>query len=154
MKQNIKWMATLTIVFAALFAMSHVQAQEPTPAGDAAVVPAQPAPVVEAGCHDCCAPKYCIEYRKHHVRRRVCCDCCGCCVEPYTTMLQVTDPCTCCPIEVPVCVPGCCTDAPCVSCRRGLFGRTITEYTWCCGYRVRIVLSTRRSTLTVHTYGS
>ena len=44
--------------------------------------------------------------------------------------------------------------APCVSCRRGLFGRTITEYTWCCGYKVRIVLSTRRNTLTVHTYGS
>jgi hypothetical protein len=67
-------------------------------------------------------------------------------------MLTAKDPCTCCEIEVPVCVPGCCKEPSCVTCRRGLFGRSITEYTWCCGYRVKIVV-TRRGAVIVHTYG-
>lgn len=153
MKRYTKRIAALTIVFAAVVMVYQVQAQEPTPAGegDAAVVVAEPAQVVESGCCDVCAHKYCISYRKLHVRRKVCC---GCCVEPYTTMLTVNDPCSCCPIEVPVCVPGCCTDAPSVSCRRGLFGRMIYTYTWCCGYTAKITLSTRRGTILVTTYGS
>ncbi len=54
-------------------------------------------------CANCCPSKYRFVYRQHHVRRQVCCDSCSPNVE---MVLQVTDPCTCCPIDVPVCVPG------------------------------------------------
>ncbi len=167
MKKNIKWIAVTTVAAVAMVAVGSLQAQEsaPTPAPsrapsvvvgqpaqavEAQVVEAQAVPVAEIASAACCAPKYCISYRKHHAFRRVCCDSC---VQPYTAMLSITDPCTRCPVEVPVCVPGCCTDAPKVSCRRGLFGRTITEFMWCCGFRAKIVL-TRRNDITVHTYGS
>ena len=115
-----------------------------------AVEAAETAQVVASACADCCGTQYSVVYRQHHPRRKVCC---GCCVEPYTTMLQIKNPCSCSPVEVPVCVPGCCTEPPSVSCRAGLFGRSITEFTWCCGYRVRIVL-TRDNTIIVHSYGA
>ncbi len=169
MKNNTKWVAALAVVALATATLNGLYAQEPAPAGTQSVIvdtPAQPvetqqvepqpvvvqsASIAELAATTSCAPKYCIKYHKHRRLRRVCCDDC---LQPYTAMLNVTDPCTCIPVEVPVCVPGCCTDAPKMSCRRGLFGRTVTEFTWCCGYRVKIVLSSRRNEITVHTYGS
>ncbi len=154
MRWNTRLIAALALLVAAFVTVGGAEArlfraqeQAPAPAAEAHAVPV---PVVTTGCTDCCAPKYCIVYRKHHARRSVCC---GCCNGPMQMMLQIQDPCTCCPIEIPVCVPGCCTDAPCVTSSRGLFGRTITEYSWCCGFRVRIVL-TRSNTVIVHTYGA
>lgn len=95
---------------------------------------------------DCYKP--CISY-KHH---RGCKVCCGC-ESPIKTVLVVNDPCCCdCPVEVPVCIPSCCTDKPCVSSRCGLFGRGIVDYSWDCGYRVRVVFT--RHGVVVHTYGS
>ena len=73
--------------------------------------------------------------------------------KPYTALLEIRGPCSCHSVQVPVCVPGCCTEPPSVVCRRGLFGRSVTEFTWCCGYRVRIVL-TRGNKIVVHTYGA
>ncbi len=142
-----KWIAAIFVV-ALLSVAGIVQAQEPTPAdgADTAVV-VEPA-VVDASCNTC-GPQYCITYHKHCLLRRVCCDCC---VPPYQTVLKAKVPCSCCEVDIPVCVPGCCTDAPCVTCRPGLFGRVVTEYTWCCGFKVRIV-ATRRGTIAVHTYG-
>ena len=101
-------------------------------------------------CGACREPEYCLVYREHHVRRNVCCDPC---LPAVKTQVQIQDPCTCRLVEVPVCVPGCCTDAPCITTRDGLFGRSITEFTWCCGFRVRVVI-TRSDTIIVHTYGS
>ncbi|HET6880988.1 MAG TPA: hypothetical protein VFI31_12580 [Pirellulales bacterium] len=58
------------------------------------------------------------------------------CAPPIETVLTATHPCTGCPVAIPVCVPACCTGAPCVTCRRGLFGVGVAEFDWACGYRV------------------
>jgi hypothetical protein len=68
-------------------------------------------------------------------------------------VLQVVDPCCCCYVEVPVCLPACCEAVPTVCSRHGLFGRRIVDYSWCCGYRIKIVFR-RCGDLTVHCYGS
>jgi hypothetical protein len=158
MSKYTKSAAALAVIATCLVIANNVHAKlpvaqqaEPTPAAQAAPE-SEPVPEAasDSACVACCAPQYCITYRQHHVRRRVCCDCC---TEPVKTILHIQDPCTCCAIEVPVCVPGCCTDAPCVSTRQGIFGRTITEYSWCCGFRVKIVM-TRRGDIVVHTYGA
>jgi hypothetical protein len=39
-----------------------------------------------------------------------------------------------CYYEIPLCVPSCCTGAPSVVHRRGLFGRGVVEYCWPCGF--------------------
>ena len=54
-------------------------------------------------------------------------------------ILQVKDPCTCCIVEVPVCIPVCCTGNPSVCCHRGFLGRQIVTYSWCCGVSVDII---------------
>ena len=90
----------------------------------------------------------CIRYVQHHPHRKTCCDC----GPSYQTVLTVIDPKTCCPIDVPVCLPSCCTGQPVCSGRNGLLGRGITNYSWCCGYRVRIVVG-HHGDVTVHYYG-
>jgi hypothetical protein len=103
------------------------------------VVPAEPAPPVEAPLQELesgvsyCKPA-CITYRYRGRCRKTCCDC-GPDIE---TVLTVPDcrKCGCGCFAVPVCIPGCCTDAPCVTCRHGIFGRGVAVYTWCCGYKI------------------
>lgn len=91
-----------------------------------------------------CCPQRCITY-KHHGRSK-------CCLPPIETILAVKDPCVCdCFIEVPLCIPGCCTTPPEMRCKTGLFGRQIVEYKWCCGYRVKIIFD-RHGDLIVHTF--
>ena len=113
-----------------------------------ACAPAQPACAPCAAC--CYEPR--IRYVAHRLCRRVCC-CCA--PEPRQTILQVQDPGSCCCrlVDVPICLPGCCDDAPCVRSRGGLFCRGVVTYTWCCGYTVRVVFH-HRGDITVHTYGS
>lgn len=93
-------------------------------------------------------PKYCISYRNHPL------------LGPRTgscgTMkiaLAVPDP-ACCKyvVEVPVCIPCCCTDVPKVHSRCGVLGRRIVVYDWCCGYKVRVVFN-RCNDVVVHSYG-
>jgi hypothetical protein len=109
----------------------------------AAVATTQPgAPVALAPCKD-----RCIDYRSHRFLR--------CKFDPCTAkqiILQVNDPCCCCYVEVPVCVPCCCEGAPEVCARSGICGRHIVEYTWCCGYEVKVVFD-KCGDVTVHTYG-
>ena len=62
---------------------------------------------------------------------------CGC-ERPIQTVLAVQNPCSCCPVTVPVCIPGCCVGEPKVCTDRGLFGRHIVWYEWCCGFSVKI----------------
>lgn len=90
----------------------------------------------------------CVRYVQHCPLRRSCCGC----GSSYQTTLTVIDPRTCCPIAVPVCLPSCCTGQPSGGGRNGLFGRGITNYSWCCGYTVRIVVS-HHGDVTVHYYG-
>ena len=138
------------LVLAGLVGLAQANQTEP-----AQEQPADATPVVVADCDcgqcaTCCPSKYRFVYRQHQVRRQVCCDPC---VPNVEMVLQVTDPCTCCPIDVPVCVPGCCTEPPCVTNRGGVLGRSITEFTWSNGFRVRGV-HTARDVLVVHTYGA
>jgi len=76
--------------------------------------------------------------------------CCCCPPAPIQTVLCVQVPCSCCPPqEVCVCIPGCCTEAPTVCWKKGLFGRQIATYTWpCCGHEVKVI-ATRRGDLKV-----
>ncbi len=97
----------------------------------------------------CCDQRK-ITYRKHRLLKRVCCDPC---LPSVNMVLQVMDPCTGCPVDVPVCVPGCCASLPAICPRKGLFGCPITDFNWCCGYRIRIVMK-RNGDLIVHSYGS
>jgi hypothetical protein len=90
----------------------------------------------------------CIQYR-HHGRPL---DCCGC-GPSIQTVLCVKDPATCCTVLVPVCLPRCCTDVPCVSSRVGLFRRGIVDHDWNCGLRVRVVFS-RHGDVVVHYFGA
>ena len=87
-------------------------------------------------CEKPACPAPCITYR-YRGRRNVCCGC----PTPLNTVLQVKNPCTCCVVDVPVCLPGCCNSAPTVCCHRGLFGREIVDYDYCCGFRVRVALT-------------
>ena len=78
----------------------------------------------------------CIEYQ-HRGRPICCCDC-----TPVQTTLQVTDPCTCCTIGIPVCLPGCCNGCPNVCSRCPiLFNREVVKYEYCCGVTVVIKVS-------------
>lgn len=90
----------------------------------------------------------CVRYVQHCPHRKTCCDC----GSSYQTVLTVIDPNTCCPVDVPVCLPSCCTGQPLCSARHGLLGRGITSYSWCCGYTVRIVIGIHGD-VTVHYYG-
>jgi hypothetical protein len=79
-----------------------------------------------------CYPTPCITYR--HLGPRLCCGC-----DPAVpTVLNVVDPCTCCPVAISVCLPGCCTGTPTVCSRPGLFAASVVTYDWCCGYSVTI----------------
>lgn len=78
----------------------------------------------------CCDP--CIDYRDR--------SCIPACERTVKTALCVHDPCACCDIQVPVCLPCCCTGEPTVCCRNGLFGRYIVRYDWCCGCSVQVTI--------------
>jgi hypothetical protein len=65
----------------------------------------------------------------------------GLCVSPIHMALLVPNPLGCqCAVEIPVCVPACCSDAPQVEARRGLLGRTRLRYRWCCGFEIEVVI--------------
>lgn len=114
----------------------------------AAAAPTSPAPAVAvaASCAPakCCPPSIC--YRNHK----------GCgCFDPCKRMdmvLQVKDPCTCCLVNVPVCIPACCTGAPSVCCHKGFLHRNVVEYSWPCGFCLKVVFD-RCGDVTVHYYG-
>jgi hypothetical protein len=55
---------------------------------------------------------------------------------PIPVVLEVCHPCTGCKYEVPVCVPACCTDTPCVKFEKTLVGYGKTVFTWKSGHTV------------------
>ncbi len=120
--------AQLLYVAAALFAALALVA---SPA-EAALLNRAAEPVAAPAAEGNCCPKPCIQYHEHRPCKKICCTC----DPPHTVVLKVKDPCTCCVYDVPVCVPACCTEAPCVDDHCGIFGRYVYEYDWCCGYRV------------------
>jgi hypothetical protein len=106
-------------------------AEEPLPPGVVA------APVVAGPEHPAvCCPNPCIKYRNAILDCKV--RCCDPCKPPVQMVLQVMNPCTCCPVEVPVCLPSCCCDVPTVECRKALFGSHVVSHEWCCGVEVNV----------------
>lgn len=79
-----------------------------------------------------CCPAPCITYRHHGPKI-----CCGC-APSVETVLVVNAPCTCCPVQIPVCLPSCCTGEPTVCCHKGFLGRDVVSYEWCCGFSVDV----------------
>ena len=94
-----------------------------------------------------CCPKPCIKYRHRGPKL-----CCGPCKPGKTIVLVVKDPCTCCEVEVPVCLPACCEGEPTVCTGKGFLCRDIVEYQWCCGFYVRVAFK-RCGDLVVTTWG-
>ena len=102
-----------------------------------------PMAAVQKGEITCCPSPGCgcpqqrrIEYRNHCRLRKGA----FACAPPVQTVLVVPGGgCGQCAVEVPVCIPACCTDAPQVEARRGLLGRTRVLYRWCCGFEVEVV---------------
>lgn len=116
-------------------------ATETIPAGPVmTVLPASNTTVFAANATPCCqpcCPVPCISYRNAifdfcKVR------CCDPCAPPVKAVLHVKNPCTCCPAEVPVCLPSCCCGEPTVCCKPTLLGSGKITYTWCCGVSVDI----------------
>lgn len=93
-----------------------------------------------------CCPKPCITYR--HRGPKLCCTC----EPPVKTVLKVKDPCTCCEVEIPVCLPACCKGEPTVCCTTGAFCRDVVIYEWCCGFSVRVTFK-HTGDLIVTTWG-
>lgn len=88
----------------------------------------------------CCEPK--ISYRHHHPRTEPC-------GARHEAVLLVKDPCTCCVVEVPVCLPCCAKGEAEICSRKAILGRDVTEFTWCSGYRVKVVID-RHGCVVVH----
>ena len=86
-----------------------------------------------ASCGPKCCPSPCIDYRHLGRNHR-----CAGCNSTIKTILQVQNPCTGCAVDVPVCLPACCSGVPEVCGDRGLFGRDIVWYDWCCGFSVKV----------------
>jgi hypothetical protein len=148
---SLRWLAVLTIVAGALLVTTENARAglfAKTSSGDAKAFEAV---LVEGGyvASDKCCGTRCITYRDHCRCKKTCCDCAA----PIQVVLQVKDPCRCCFVEVPVCVPACCKGVPEVSCGRGLLCRDTVTYSWCCGFRVKVVFD-RCGDLIVHTYGA
>lgn len=93
-------------------------------------------------CHkaDCCGPVCCYNPCIKYVdacRAKRCSDC-GPKIE---TVLLVKDPCTCCLVQVPVCIPACCCGEPCVDARIGLLGTGKVFFKWDCGYELKVAFA-------------
>jgi len=107
---------------------------QPIPDAGVAAAPGCATPVV-APC--VCCPTPCIKYRHAAFDLgRLCRP--KCCKPPVKLVLATKNPCTCCPVDVPVCLPGCCCGEPIVDCRKTLIGEGIVTYDWCCGVSVTI----------------
>ncbi len=84
-----------------------------------------------------CCPEPCIRYiDRPAARRAATVTCCDSCKPPVKSVLKVMNPVTCCPVDVPVCLPACCEGCPAIDSRCGLLCRGTVTYDWCCGYRV------------------
>lgn len=87
--------------------------------------PMMAAPVPGMGCNTCCVTP---------------CRCCPPAPKSLTYCLQ--DPCGCMH-EATICVPGCCLgEEPCISWRKGVFGRQIATLCWnCCDHKVTVIVT-------------
>ncbi len=90
-------------------------------------------PVAASGvcCPEKCCPTPCISYRSKGGHRSCLDD------KPGVSLnVLVKNPQTGCCVIVPICVPCCCLDQPCIDSRCGLFHRGIVTYDYECGFRI------------------
>jgi hypothetical protein len=86
-----------------------------------------------------------IDYRYKHPRHGKYSKC-----DTTSVTLLIKDPCTCCLVEAPICIPCCCVDVPPQICwSSGAFGRDVVTYSWGCGYDVRIAFRNKTNELIV-----
>lgn len=103
-------------------------------------------PAKTASARACC-DRPSILYWNHPLLASTICRCdCG-----QTTDLVLSVPNGCCPVDVTVCVPSCCSDAPAYEVDRDWLGRVTHTYCWPCGYQIEIVQLHIGSWM-VHTY--
>jgi hypothetical protein len=99
-------------------------------------------------CEPCCPTNPCITYRSVGERRSCLDD-----KPSFSTTLAVKNPQTGCVVCVPVCLPCCCTEEPCVDARCGLFHRGIVNYDYkCCGLRITVVFDKCGDVLVTYHY--
>lgn len=104
---------------------------EPT-CGAPAAICAVPEPACYAPAPVCC-PEPCITYNSRGRHR----SCYGC--DTVNIVVPVKNPASCgCVVAVPMCIPACCVGEPCVKAHRGLLGRGVVVYEWCCGFKARV----------------
>lgn len=133
------FVAAVTIAFCVTFATpatASANSAAAKSAGGACCVPTE-----------LCKEPRCIAYKSHRFLR---CKWDRC--HTQQVVLQVPDYCSCCLVEVPVCIPACCSGAPTVCAHDGCFGRDVVEYSWCCGYHLKVVFD-RCGNVVVHSYG-
>jgi hypothetical protein len=137
--------AVLSLLSSSQFAVAarlqpSVVVGTPAPAAVAppVVIPV-PAPTLVPGAVCCpensctakCCPTPCISYRSKGERRSCLDD------KPGVSLnVVVKNPQTGCCVNVPICVPCCCLDEPCIDSRCGLFHRGIVTYDYDCGFRI------------------
>lgn len=162
MLRTTRWF--LPFAFAATFAFAsftsgEAEAKRKTPyelpAGNAEVLPlagpqlsvmraapqaeALAVPPSAAEIRLCCLDRD-VKYKYHGKARRAAKSCCP--APTQEVVLLVKDPCRCCYVEVPVCLPCCCDGEPEVCGRaRPILKGSVTTFEWCCGYRVKVVMN-------------
>jgi hypothetical protein len=68
------------------------------------------------------------------------------------TVLMAKNPQTGCVVCLPVCVPACCCDEPCIDSRCGIFHRGIVTYKYRCGFRIVAVFDKHGDVLVTYHY--
>ena len=94
-------LGALTLAFAVLFQLQATQAVAKTEPVRARLISL--AAIKGGDCaapQEVCCPKPCITYRHRGPKL-----CCGTCEPSVETVLKVKDPCTCCDVDVAVCLP-------------------------------------------------
>lgn len=137
----------MLVMAAVVVSMGSVMSSEASANSIAKIEPTCCGPVAPEPC--CYTP--CISYKTHRLFTKKACPCD--CAPPVEMILQVVDPRCNCYVDVPVCVPACCVDMmPEVDSRCAIFKRGIVEYTWCCGYKIKVVFA-GHDKVNVHYYG-
>lgn len=98
-------------------------------------------------CPDKCCPTPCITYRSRGERRSCLDD------KPGVSLtVVVKNPQTGCCVNVPICIPCCCLDQPCVASRCGLFHRGIVTFDYACGFRIVFTFNRAGDLLVTYQY--
>jgi hypothetical protein len=126
---------------------NEIAAPAPPEAAPEAPLPAAPMTAAPAAVEYSPAP--CISYRTHFAARRMLR-----CQRQVEMMMTVDNPADCdrCTVNVPLCIPCCCTGAPSVQSDCSLLGRGTVQYCWDCGFRATVVFRARGD-IVVH-YGA